>query len=493
MKRSEPIRHENTAFEATTAAGAGCAEATALAPPPRRRENAPLARPAGSPTASPRHAGRSDVTLPPAPPQPRSLRLNASWALTGNLVYAACQWGMLVVLAKLGSPEMVGQFALALAVTAPIVMLSMLQLRAVQATDAKGEYEFGHYLALRLVTSMLALLAIAVAAYLSGYRVEIALLILAVGLFKAVESVSDAYHGLMQKHERMDRIALAQIIKGPLFLAALAAAVLYSGSVLMGVAAMTVGSLAMLIGYERVNALRLLGAGDCHAGYLRWEWARLAQLARLAFPLGIVMMLASLNTNIPRYFIERELGERELGYFAALAYLQVMHCLLGDAVGHAITSRLSRYYSSNDRKAFLRLLTKAATIGLLAGFLIIAVVSLYGYGLLAVIYRPEYAAHAPVLLCLMVAAMFSTLAGCFNCAILGARRFHATLLASTTMLLMTLLAAGILVPAMGLMGAAVATLCGSIARFTCSTALVFLVVRQMPIALNPLRTSTLAP
>jgi hypothetical protein len=48
--------------------------------------------------------------------------VNFLWTLSGNVVYAACQWGMLVVLAKLGTHQMVGEFALALAITAPIVV-----------------------------------------------------------------------------------------------------------------------------------------------------------------------------------------------------------------------------------------------------------------------------------------------------------------------------------------------------------------------------------
>ena len=49
--------------------------------------------------------------------KPLTLRRNFSWTFAGNAVYAACQWGMLVVLAKLGSPEMIGQFTLGLAVS----------------------------------------------------------------------------------------------------------------------------------------------------------------------------------------------------------------------------------------------------------------------------------------------------------------------------------------------------------------------------------------
>ena len=67
------------------------------------------------------------------------------WAVAGNATYAASQWGVLVALAKLGTPELVGQFAFALALTSPLVLFSQLNLRAVQATDAKHEYEFAEY------------------------------------------------------------------------------------------------------------------------------------------------------------------------------------------------------------------------------------------------------------------------------------------------------------------------------------------------------------
>src|SRR5690606_40180926 len=65
-----------------------------------------------------------------------SLRVNFSWTLAGNIVYAGCQWAMLVVLARLGRAEMVGQFALGLAITGPVLMCTNLNLRSVPATDA---------------------------------------------------------------------------------------------------------------------------------------------------------------------------------------------------------------------------------------------------------------------------------------------------------------------------------------------------------------------
>ena len=97
------------------------------------------------------------------------------------------------MLAKLGSPEMVGQFTLGLAVTAPVIMFTNLQLRGVQATDAKGDYVFSDYLGLRLIGTGLALLIIAGITFKAGYRWETSLVILAIALAKAFESISDVF------------------------------------------------------------------------------------------------------------------------------------------------------------------------------------------------------------------------------------------------------------------------------------------------------------
>src|SRR5207247_6401186 len=68
-----------------------------------------------------------------------SLRRDFAWTLAGNLVYAGCQWGMVMALAKLSTATAVGQFALGMAVTAPIFLFSNLNLRAIVATDSRQE------------------------------------------------------------------------------------------------------------------------------------------------------------------------------------------------------------------------------------------------------------------------------------------------------------------------------------------------------------------
>jgi len=68
----------------------------------------------------------------------KRLRADFTWVLSGNVLYSACQWGIVVVLAKLGSPAQLGEYALGLAVAAPIILFANLQLRALLACGING-------------------------------------------------------------------------------------------------------------------------------------------------------------------------------------------------------------------------------------------------------------------------------------------------------------------------------------------------------------------
>src|ERR1035441_4592676 len=116
-----------------------------------------------------------------------SLRTGVMWTGFGNGVYLACQYATLMVLAKLGNPTLVGQFSLGLAITAPVIIFSQMQLRQMQVTDVKGEYLFADYFCSRLIFSALALMVIGGVLAFSGFSLAIGLVVMLIGLAKVFE------------------------------------------------------------------------------------------------------------------------------------------------------------------------------------------------------------------------------------------------------------------------------------------------------------------
>ena len=144
----------------------------------------------------------------------RTFDLDAVALVSGNAIYAASQWALLIIVAKLGSVVQVGQFAYALALTAPIFILSQLQLRGLQATDAAGEYSFAEYLSLRVATTAFAILAVVGLAFLTTDAGPQRGVVLAMAVAKAIESVADVAHGRLQQIERLGAIAASFASRG---------------------------------------------------------------------------------------------------------------------------------------------------------------------------------------------------------------------------------------------------------------------------------------
>jgi O-antigen/teichoic acid export membrane protein len=407
--------------------------------------------------------------------KPLTLRRNFSWNFIGNVVYVACQWGMLVVLSKIGSPEIVGQFTLGFAITAPILIFTNLQLREIQATDAKQQYHFGDYLGLRLLSTGLALLAIAIITGLARYSWETSLVILLIGLAKAFESISDVFYGLFQQYERMDRVAVSMMIKGPLSLLLLSLGVYLSGSIVGGAVGLAIAWALVLLSYDlRSGALMLnrslLGShsGEPRAHNLamtlqpRWQLKTLGKLAWLSLPLGFVMMLGSLNANIPRYFIEQYLGERELGIFSAIAYLMVAGNMVVNALGNSAIPRLAKYYMTGNSAAFRTLLLKVEGVATVLGGGAVLVALVAGRELLTLFYKPEYAEHTDLLVWLMVAAALGYISAFLGDGLVAARYLRIQIPLFVLVTATAALGSYWLIPIYGLHGAAIAVLLASI-------------------------------
>jgi O-antigen/teichoic acid export membrane protein len=423
--------------------------------------------------------------------KPLTLKRNFSWTFVGNAMYAACQWGMLVVLAKFGSPEMVGTFTLGLAITAPIFMFSNLQLRHIQATDAKQQYLFGDYFGLRLISTVLALGLVVVITMVGGYSWEVSLTIILVGLAKSFESISDVFYGLIQQHERMDRIAISLMIKGPLSLLMMGLGIYLSGEIVWGMIGLVISWGIVAIAFDLRSGKFILANSSSTTQekdfsfrkndsiYPTWNLKTIKKLIWLALPLGFVMLLISLNTNIPRYFIEEYLGARELGFFAALAYLMVSGSMVVNALGQSASPRLAKYYAAGNVKAFRELLIKLVIIAAGLGGLAIVVAIVAGEEVLTLFYQPEYAQYADLFVWLMVAAGISYISYFLGYGMTAARYFRIQMPLFTLATAASATTSFLLIPRLGLKGAAIALITGAIVEALFSLGVIFHAIQRI--------------
>lgn len=354
--------------------------------------------------------------------QARSLRSNVRWSLLGYFVYGVCQWLMLVVVARLGLPEMVGQFALAMTVTTPFILLLGLDLRTIQATDQTNRHSMGDLLTLRLLLLAIALLAILGVSFWGGYPRETIQLILVMGLAKCIESISDLCHGTMQQHERLEQMAKARILRGVVSVAALAAGLAVFHSLMLATLCLAAVWIGILVCYDWPMASRLLQQ-DVHPAPLFRSSPQLWALLVHAIPTGLLACQASLEQNLLRLCVYGYLGERELGIFSAVASLVIAPTMIINAAHSAVLPRMAKLVATRQWSQTWQLIANSCLYGAALGVMGVLAAWACGGWALRLAFGPEYASQSPLLLVLMCAAMLRFVTRPFAMGIRAARQF----------------------------------------------------------------------
>jgi len=277
------------------------------------------------------------------------------------VVLAAGQLLIPILITKLaGSDEdgasQVGAWTLASAITGPLFVFFLFKLRVLQTTDGKGEHAWSTYASVRL-WSMIIATAVTAVIVLTRYRSAVGLVVLGAALAKAFEGGSDILYGVLQRHERLDRVSRSQVARG---LASLLAAAV----VLVATRSIALGSLT-------VAAVYAVGfAWDARATYRlydlerpRWDSLAIKRLLRQCGPLGFVTAIGSLQTNIPRYFLEHQATRAELGVFGMMQNLLALGALIINAIAYAALARLARHAAAEEWGAFARTLRRLVLTG----------------------------------------------------------------------------------------------------------------------------------
>lgn len=381
-----------------------------------------------------------------------SLRANLVWTVGGSVAQLGSQWATLMLLAKLGSPERVGEFSFALGLCAPVTVTAMLGLRTILVTDARREWAYADYLALRVLViplGMVAVLGFALAATRDPARLAV---IMALAAWRFGDVQADIHYAQLQRHERMDLVAISMGLRGASTLLGMILGLAVARSLL--VAALATVALSTLVWwrFDLPAVRRVSGADESVAP--RFDRARLAGLLAKAAPLAGSALITSLASPLPRYFLEAYHGQRAVGFFAVASSPLALVGFLPGAIYQSTAARAAVYFQGRETRAFLRLAAwvTAANVAISGGFYLgsLALGGLF----LERFFTAEYRSAWPELNLFCLSAFLQSFAA-LGSQVLNAGRMFTTQMINAVFSVCVLAAASqLLVPRFGVHGSA---------------------------------------
>jgi O-antigen/teichoic acid export membrane protein len=395
------------------------------------------------------------VRVDPERVNERPLATDALWLFGGSSIYAVCQWGCVVALAKLSHAAALGQFGLALAVTNPIIMVTGSPLKAFQSSDVAGRYRFADYVNLRLAANLVAgafLAVLAVTGVVGSLSVGV---LVPVALAKLADATSETCYGLAQKHGRMEMVAISKSLRGVFGTAGLTAVIATGGSIEAAACALAAAWVGFLLVVDLPIANRLEPVlGRPRAAVLR-------RLVGETLPLGGIGGVIAITQAVPRFLLERTHGLAAVGYYTALAAIGQVVSYFSGALGNASAPRLGSAVAVDARD--YRRLGRRLLMGALGASVLLTILAVVGgREFLHLAYTEDYGAYWSTFVLIAMAAGLGLVSSTTYFALIAARRLGLLLAIQCAGFAVTATIGFLLVPGRGPEGAALGAAAGAI-------------------------------
>lgn len=396
----------------------------------------------------------------------------ARWLLGGNLIFAFAQWLTLTLIARYCSDIELGQYSYALAIIAPVYMLTNLQLRPILVTDYNSDkhYDFNDFFAVRFYSNFIGLIVIMIWGALT--RWDAIHIIFIVAITKALEGISDIIYGLYNAKNETQLITRSLVYKSVFSVVLLYGALVFLHS-------FTTAVITILVVYWIVLMVLDLKAINASTGLLYIRIIEIKKLLVYATPLGFTVMLVALQTNMPRYFIEKYDSIANVGTFTVFYYFIVIGGIFITSLCQYLSPHYTKLWTKSKFKDFFRYLIVSWAIAVFFGIASLVATYYLGDTLLHLVYGNKFDNSLNVLNILIFSGVFVYLSIINGYVMTSIKIIKAQVPMFIILLIVTVISCYALVPHYKLVGAAWVSVITSLAQFLLSLGLLLHKLRQI--------------
>ena len=337
----------------------------------------------------------------------KTLAKNSLYTLISNIALAASNWLMLVLIAKSFETQLLGIFVLTLSLFSPAFLLASFKIRTLLIVDHEWDFKPEHYACARIFANCIAILAMISVAQTFYSSIPLTLLLM-VAVYKLADAWSEFCQSYLRRHQRFEVISLSTSVRAVLTIVSLLLAIGFEASFTLIV---TIWMMWAII-FAVVDSILFFKYWDEPELY-RFSFRRVVsfvaisraiQLYRKHFTIAIALLIGALFVHMPNYALAHYFSPSEAGMFATISYFLIAGGILINSLSQAATPQLVQSFKKRDRMHFIRTVIKLCAVGVVLGCLGILIAVTMGEWILTIFYNQQIAAHANVLIWVMLAA-----------------------------------------------------------------------------------------
>jgi O-antigen/teichoic acid export membrane protein len=317
------------------------------------------------------------------------VKINFIWAGLGHFFFLGSQWFVLLVMAWLGSPLMLGEYSLALGIVVPIIALGEMQLTQLQITDVDNTFSLKDFYIFRILALFVCFFAV-LAILVFFQNVDI-IIIIFIFIARAFASIGEIAYGYFQSKENFKELSVLKSLRGVFSFTSIVIPLYLKLSLLDIVICYAIVSILIFytLEYRSIQAIitpsKFLG------------FSALKKIFQLSLPLGLSNGVQSLNANIPKYFLSQYFGLEVVGYFAIVSSPITWFLLIPGVLSQVIIPKSAFYFHKQLMAEVQSLFFKYTVLITIISVPIVILIHFFGRELLEFLYGYQYGTYHDLL------------------------------------------------------------------------------------------------
>jgi O-antigen/teichoic acid export membrane protein len=347
---------------------------------------------------------------------------NYFWYAAGTGLMLLAPLAITVILNRIGSPEDVGAYSFAYAVTAPMQAFFGIHARTFIAMDRLYGHEPVDVAAQRFHMMAGLFLGAGIVAMFRGFDAQEVAVLASMCLVRTAEGLAEVSAGVMQRQHRPEIIAAAYGVRAIATIAVFAWLYSAGWKLAPALTVMAATRLAIFVLLDQ-PILKMIGAPMPVSAIVRsLRSRRPLRLFRHLMPAALLILLSVVETNLPRYVVEGATGLVVLGIFTSLTFILYAVTNIIVPVYQMTIAPLGQWAARADAEAarhathvvFVNVMISAVTgTALVVGAHFVGTrIAVWGLG-------PHYAGQGPLLIALSVCAAIGLLRSCLGFVLTG--------------------------------------------------------------------------
>lgn len=336
--------------------------------------------------------------------QKESLKKSFFWNTLGSALNSFNSLFFLIIVTRINGINDAGIFTLCFATSCMFYCIAIYSGRTYQVTETDKSVTDNEYIINRIICSIIMVMISMMFAIVKGYNSYKLLILLLLIFFKASEAISDVFHGILQKNEKLYDAGKSLFFRSLLNIILFLTIDLLTKNLICSCISLVISNLIILFIVDVKQSFKY------KEKLIKINLKAVFKIFTFGFYTFSFMLISNYLINIPRYGMDLLNDESLQTIFGIIVMPATMIMLLCQFILQPVITKLKQFYFKNDREQFLSIIYKLGLSIIIIGILCLIISYFIGIPILNLLYGLELNNYLINLLIIIVGAVFYTLA-----------------------------------------------------------------------------------